>query len=89
MVDAYVMTEPDILKQRVTPDSVGMGSYTIDCFRMGKYLNTELGFTRLDFHLNEGKLTRKKVRRHQLIRQGHPSPDLQPPSPHPIGRGTG
>jgi hypothetical protein len=61
MVDAYVMTEPDILKQRVTPDSVGMGSYTIDCFRMGKYLNTELGFAQLLFsHLNEGECAGKR-----------------------------
>jgi hypothetical protein len=30
MVGHYVMTEHDLLKRRPTPDSVGMGSYTLD-----------------------------------------------------------
>lgn len=41
MVGAYVMTEQDILKQRATPDSVGMGSYTIDSHNVQRYITPE------------------------------------------------
>ncbi|MGC3957799.1 MAG: FAD-dependent oxidoreductase [Verrucomicrobiota bacterium] len=41
MIGAYVMTEQDILKQRVTPDSVGMGSYTIDSHNVQRYISPE------------------------------------------------
>ena len=41
MIGAYVMTEQDILKQRVTPDSVGMGSYTIDSHNVQRYITPE------------------------------------------------
>ena len=30
IVGSYVMTENNLIKTRPTPDSVGMGSYTID-----------------------------------------------------------
>jgi hypothetical protein len=41
MVGAYVMTEQDILQQRPTPDSVGMGSYTIDSHNVQRYITPE------------------------------------------------
>jgi hypothetical protein len=41
MIGAYVMTEQDILKQRATPDSVGMGSYTIDSHNVQRYITPE------------------------------------------------
>ena len=37
----YVMTEQDILKQLTTPDSVGMGSYTIDSHNVQRYITPE------------------------------------------------
>lgn len=50
MIGAYVMTEADILKQRATPDSVGMGSYTIDSHNVQRYITPE-GFVQ-----NEGDI---------------------------------
>ncbi|MBC8003459.1 MAG: FAD-dependent oxidoreductase [Opitutaceae bacterium] len=41
MVGHYVMTENDLLKNRVTPDSVGMGSYTIDSHNVQRYITPE------------------------------------------------
>jgi len=41
MIGAYVMTEQDILKQRATPDSVGMGSYGIDSHNVQRYITPE------------------------------------------------
>jgi hypothetical protein len=41
MIGAYVMTEHDILKERATPDSVGMGSYTIDSHNVQRYITPE------------------------------------------------
>ncbi len=41
MIGAYVMTEQDIVKQRATPDSVGMGSYTIDSHNVQRYITPE------------------------------------------------
>jgi len=38
MIGSYVMTEQDILKQRLTPDAVGMGSYTIDSHNVQRYI---------------------------------------------------
>lgn len=50
MVGAYVMTERDILKQRAPPNSVGMGSYTIDSHNVQRYITPE-GFVQ-----NEGDI---------------------------------
>jgi hypothetical protein len=50
MIGAYVMTEHDILKERATPDSVGMGSYTIDSHNLQRYITPE-GFVQ-----NEGDI---------------------------------
>jgi hypothetical protein len=42
MIGQYVMTENDLLKKRVTPDSVGMGSYGIDSHNVQRYITPEV-----------------------------------------------
>ncbi len=41
MVGHYVMTELELTKKRPTPDSVGMGSYTIDSHNVQRYITPE------------------------------------------------
>ncbi|MDQ3623523.1 MAG: FAD-dependent oxidoreductase, partial [Verrucomicrobiota bacterium] len=41
MIGAYVMTENELMKKRPTPDSVGMGSYTIDSHNVQRYITRE------------------------------------------------
>ena len=41
MVGRYVMTENELLKKRPTPESVGMGSYTIDSHNVQRYITPE------------------------------------------------
>jgi hypothetical protein len=41
MIGSYVMTENELLKRRPTPDSVGMGSYTIDSHNVQRYITPE------------------------------------------------
>ena len=41
MVGSFVMTEHELLKQRPTPDSVGMGSYGIDSHNIQRYITPE------------------------------------------------
>ncbi len=41
MVGAFVMTENELMKRRPTPDSVGMGSYTIDSHNVQRYITPE------------------------------------------------
>jgi len=41
MLGSYVMTENDLLRRRRTPDSVGMGSYTIDSHNVQRYITPE------------------------------------------------
>ncbi len=41
MIGAYVMTENELRKKRPTPDSVGMGSYTIDSHNVQRYITPE------------------------------------------------
>lgn len=41
MIGSYVMTENELLKRRPTPDSVGMGSYTIDSHNIQRYITPE------------------------------------------------
>jgi hypothetical protein len=50
MVGQYVMTEHDCLDRRPTPDSVGMGSYTLDSHNVRRYVTPE-GFVQ-----NEGDI---------------------------------
>ncbi len=41
MIGQFVMTENELLKKRPTPDSVGMGSYTIDSHNVQRYVTPE------------------------------------------------
>jgi hypothetical protein len=41
MVGQYVMTEKELLKQRPTPDSIGMGSYAIDSHNVQRYVTSD------------------------------------------------
>ena len=41
MVGSYVMTELDCLDKRPTPESVGMGSYTLDSHNVRRYVTPE------------------------------------------------
>ena len=41
MVGEFVMTERELLKQRPTPEPVGMGSYTIDSHNVQRYITAE------------------------------------------------
>lgn len=50
MIGAFVMTENELLKRKPTPDSVGMGSYTIDSHNVQRYITPE-GFVQ-----NEGDI---------------------------------
>ena len=43
MIGAFVMTEHELLKRRPTPDSVGMGSYTIDSHNVQRYITRDGG----------------------------------------------
>src|SRR5204862_2711881 len=38
MIGTYVMTEHELLKERSTPDAVGMGSYGIDSHNIQRYI---------------------------------------------------
>lgn len=50
MVGKFVMTENELLKRRPTPESVGMGSYTMDSHSIQRYI-TPAGFVQ-----NEGDI---------------------------------
>jgi hypothetical protein len=50
MMGSYVMTQNDLQKKRVTPESVGMGSYGIDSHNVQRYITPE-GFVQ-----NEGDI---------------------------------
>lgn len=50
MIGQYVMTENELLKTRPTPESIGMGSYTIDSHNTQRYVTPE-GFVQ-----NEGDI---------------------------------
>jgi hypothetical protein len=41
MVGSFVMTENELTKKKPTPDSVGMGSYTIDSHNVRRYVTPE------------------------------------------------
>ncbi len=41
MIGRFVMTENELRKKRPTPDSVGMGSYTIDSHNVQRYITPE------------------------------------------------
>ena len=41
MIGQFVMTENELTQKRPTPDSVGMGSYTIDSHNVQRYITPE------------------------------------------------
>jgi len=41
MIGQFVMTENELLKRRPTPDSIGMGSYTMDSHNVQRYITPE------------------------------------------------
>jgi len=41
MIGAYVMTENELVKRRPTPESVGMGSYSMDSHNVQRYITPE------------------------------------------------
>ena len=41
MIGDYVMTEHELLKRRPTPESIGMGSYTMDSHNVQRYITPE------------------------------------------------
>jgi hypothetical protein len=41
IIGAFVMTEHELMKKRPTPDSVGMGSYTIDSHNVQRYVTAD------------------------------------------------
>lgn len=41
MIGTFVMTENELLKRKKTPDSVGMGSYTMDSHNVQRYITPE------------------------------------------------
>jgi hypothetical protein len=41
LVGQFVMTENELMKRRPTPDSVGMGSYTIDSHNVQRYITAD------------------------------------------------
>lgn len=41
LIGQYVMTEHDCLDKKVTPDSIGMGSYTIDSHNVRRYVTPD------------------------------------------------
>ena len=41
LIGKFVMTENELLKRRHTPESVGMGSYTMDSHNVQRYITTE------------------------------------------------
>lgn len=41
MIGEFVMTENELTKKKPTPDSVGMGSYTIDSHNVQRYITPE------------------------------------------------
>ncbi len=50
MIGEYVMTENELLKKRLTPDPIGMGSYGMDSHNVQRYINDD-GFVQ-----NEGDI---------------------------------
>ncbi len=41
MIGDYIMTEHELLKRRATPESIGMGSYTMDSHNVQRYITPE------------------------------------------------
>jgi FAD dependent oxidoreductase len=76
MIGSYVMTEHELLKERPTPDPVGMGSYTINSHHTQRYITPE-GYvqnegdidvsTKGPYQIAYGALTPKKGQADNLL----------------------
>ncbi len=76
MIGKYVMTENELLKKRPTPESVGMGSYTMDSHNVQRYI-TPAGYvqnegdigvsTRGPYQIAYGSLVPKKAQCANLL----------------------
>ena len=60
MIGVYVMTENDVLCKRPVPNSIGMGSYTMDSHNVQRYVTTE-GFVQ-----NEGDIGVRAPKPYQI-----------------------
>jgi len=68
MIGEYVMTENDLLEKRETPNSVGMGSYTMDSHNVQRYVKPDgyvqnegdIGVKTPTYEIAYGSLTPKK-----------------------------
>lgn len=76
MIGKYVMTENELLKKRSTPESVGMGSYTMDSHNVQRYITPEgyvqnegdIGVsTRGPYQISYGSLVPKKGQCENLL----------------------
>lgn len=75
MVGDFVMTENELLKRRPTPDSVGMGSYTIDSHNVQRYVTPEgyvqnegdIGVKCSPYEIAYGSMTPKKSECENLV----------------------
>jgi FAD-dependent oxidoreductase family protein len=76
LIGTYVMTEHELLKERPTPDSVGMGSYGIDSHNIQRYITPEgyvqnegdIGVsTKGPYQIAYGALTPKKGQADNLL----------------------
>lgn len=76
MVGKYVMTEHELLKRRPTPESVGMGSYTMDSHNVQRYITPDgyvqnegdIGVsTRGPYQISFGSLVPKKSECENLL----------------------
>ena len=76
MVGKHVMTENELLKKRPTPESVGMGSYTMDSHNVQRYITPEgyvqnegdIGVsTRGPYQISYGSLVPKKGQCENLL----------------------
>ncbi len=75
MIGSYVMTENELLKKRPTPDSVGMGSYTIDSHNVQRYITPEgyvqnegdIGVHASPYEIAYGSLVPKKEQCENLV----------------------
>ncbi|HND51243.1 MAG TPA: FAD-dependent oxidoreductase, partial [Pirellulaceae bacterium] len=75
MVGVHVMTELELTKQRPTPESVGMGSYTIDSHNVQRYITPEgyvqnegdIGVGITPYEIARGSLLPKKDQAENLV----------------------
>ena len=75
MIGSFVMTEHELLKRRPTPQSVGMGSYTIDSHNVQRYITPDgyvqnegdIGVKCTPYQIAYGSLVPKKQQCENLL----------------------